>query len=151
VLRKTLLIAVLLLPIGFLAPTKAQAADTITVGSTAELTARVLVNVPVTVTCGPYVPISNPLAPQVGVTVTQASGKSVASGTGFVSTPTCDGTPHDYVVPVTPNSPLPPNVPFHGGKAIVSGSEYGCPVQLPDGTTTCVNIQVGPQVITLNG
>jgi hypothetical protein len=97
------------------------------------VTNRLLVSVPVQVVCDE---IGNPgditLGDTVSVTVSQANGKSVSSGTGSVSAGptsmynpgspgflTCDGsTVNTVTVPVQGTGP------FHGGGAVVSVSTY---------------------------
>lgn len=94
------------------------ATNTITVGSVT-LTDRVLVMVPVTIVCDPLSATS--FDSVLDVTVTQASGKAVATGETFLSPIpilfACDSvTPNNLVVDVFPNAGSPP---FHGGKPIV--------------------------------
>ncbi len=98
---------------------------TATVGS-ATLTARILVDVPVKVVCAPlggsYV-----VADTVSVSIQEASGKTVSSGSGqvaggsFYGDPplfTCDGSTTNVVtVPILPGTG---SGPFHKGKAIVT-------------------------------
>ncbi len=115
------IVAGLLLTAVSAAPADA-ATNTITVGSVT-LTARVLVMVPVTVVCDPLP--GTEFDSFLGVTVTQASGKAVATGHTFNETfgaPlfTCDSvTQNHFVVDVFPDSGSPP---FHGGGAIVQAS-----------------------------
>jgi hypothetical protein len=100
--------------------------NTVTIGSVT-LTARVLVAVPVTVVCDPLGTVSDQLENQIIVSVTQASGRAVATGQGevFSESPqplllTCDGvTQNHVVVDVLPAAGSPP---FHGGSAIISAS-----------------------------
>jgi hypothetical protein len=111
------IVAGLLLTAVSAAPADA-ATNTITVGSVT-LTARVLVMVPVTVVCDPLQATS--VDSILGVTVTQASGKAVATGETFPAPIpiqfTCDSvTQNNRVVDVFPNAGSPP---FHGGKAVV--------------------------------
>ena len=114
------IVAGLLLTAVSAAPADA-ATNTITVGSVT-LTNRVLVMVPVTVVCDPLQATS--VDSILGVTVTQASGKAVATGETFpapIPIPfTCDSvTQNNLVIDVLPN---PGSPPFHGGKAIVQAS-----------------------------
>lgn len=99
--------------------------NTITIGSVT-LTARVLVAVPITVVCDPLGTASDQIGDDVSVMVTQASGRAVATGQGFLDSIspqnilTCDGvTQNHIVVDVLPSTGSPP---FHGGPAIVSAS-----------------------------
>jgi hypothetical protein len=115
------IVAGLLLTVLSAAPASATT-NTITVGSVT-LTNRVLVTIPVTVVCDPL-PGPN-FDTTVEVTVTQASGKAVATGSaGTEVTPeplfTCDGvTQNHLVMKVLPSAGSPP---FHGGGAIVQAS-----------------------------
>ena len=111
---------------------------TIKIGSPITLQSRLLVTVPVTVTC--VVPISvDPTLDQpgsIGVTVEQASRNSVAIGSGGAELDTCSPTPHTILVQVTPivgptNSPS-----FHGGPAIVSAGGGICDFNFPQ---TCAS------------
>jgi hypothetical protein len=98
---------------------------TATVG-TATLNAHLLINVPVTVVCSPLGG-SFVVADLVTVSIQQASGKSVSSGSGqveggsFFNQPallTCDGSTNNVVtVPILPDTG---SGPFHQGKAIVT-------------------------------
>ena len=93
------------------------ATNTITLGP-ATLTDRVLITVPVTVVCDPLPP--GGFFSGLIVTVTQASGQAVATGS-FINESedssifTCDSvTQNDFVVHVFPD---PGSPPFHGGGA----------------------------------
>jgi hypothetical protein len=102
--------------------------NTITVGSNATLSHRLLISVPVTVVCDPLT--DSFIDASVTVNVQQANGRQIAtaSGTAFGDSTflTCDGvTQNQVVVQVTPN---PSGPPFHGGAAFVTASflvEYG--------------------------
>jgi hypothetical protein len=109
-----------LLLTGLSAAPAAATTNTITPGSPVTLTDRVLVTVPLTVVCDPLPgPSFDTL---VDVTVTQASGTAVATGSrGLEVDPaplfTCDGVTQNHIVlKVLPDSGSPP---FHGGGAIV--------------------------------
>ena len=103
------------------------ATNTITVGSTATLSSRLLISVPVTVVCDPLT--DSFIDASVSVNVQQASGRQIAhaSGTllatafaGSTNFLTCDGvTQNNVVVQATPDSGSPP---FHGGPALVTAS-----------------------------
>jgi len=131
-----------LLPVLLLATAVAAAADTtgsgnnmtLTVPSSATLIARVAVPVTVSIQCtgsldtssfyylqGPY------YNSNVAVTVSQPSGKTVNSATGFAGVPiNCDGTTQTLPVSVLAS------VPFHQGAAAITASAqwsesvYGC-------------------------
>jgi hypothetical protein len=135
-----------LLLTGLSAAPAAATTNTITTGSPVTLKDRVLVTVPLTVVCDPL-PGPN-FDTTVNVTVTQASGRAVATGsTGTETTPaplfTCDGvTPNHLVLKVLPGSGSPP---FHGGGAIVQASfnifSFTCGCSESGNTTTPVKIR----------
>ena len=87
-------------------------------------------------TCGP-VPPGSGIFPFSGA-LSQASGRQVAS-TIFSVLTTCDGTEHAFQtdVPAT-------NIPWHGGKARVTGSLFvqDCSVFPCDTAQANVNVQV---------
>jgi hypothetical protein len=137
------IVAGLLLTAVSAAPADA-ATNTITVGSVT-LTNRVLVMVPITVVCDP---LQGPdFDSTVVVTVTQASGKAVATGQVInetVPTPlfTCDSvTQNHLVIDVLPN---PGSPPFHGGKAIVQASFgiFSFASGLDEGGSTTVTVSI---------
>ena len=111
---------------------------TITIGSPITLQSRLLVTVPVTVTC--VAPISvDPTLTQpgfIGVTVEQASGSAVAIGSGGTELDRCSPTPQTFLVQVTPNFGPTNGPPFHGGPAIVSAAGGICDFNFPQ---TCFN------------
>jgi hypothetical protein len=102
----------------------ASAAITASLGAPS-LSARVAVNVPVTVSCDPFDPSLTLVDGGAFLTVEQASGRSIARGSnfsgGFVpNVPfVCDSAPHTFTATVVADSGGPP---FHGGPAIISGS-----------------------------
>lgn len=108
-------------------------AMTVAVGSP-ELTARIAVTVPVTVTCNPFSPSLTVFSQSITVRIEQAAGREIARGAGtlFSSFPSpllfpCDGIAHELPVTVLAD---PVGPPFHGGKAIVSvngSAEAGTP------------------------
>ena len=106
---------------------------TITIGSPVELQSRLLVTVPVTVTC--VAPISvDPTLTQpgfVGVTVEQASGTRVATGSGGTQLVSCSPVPQTFLVQVTPNVGFADSAAFHGGPAIVSSAGGICDNNFP--------------------
>lgn len=115
-------------------------AMTITLG-TPDLSSRILVNVPVTVTCSPFDPSLVFFSANVNVRVEQAAGQKIAFGQGGVGgfLPVlpfaCDGTPYTVTVPVLANTA---GAPFHGGAAVfsVTGSaNAGTPCS--PGSTNC--------------
>jgi hypothetical protein len=140
-----------------LATTGAASAMTATVGEP-ELSAKVLITVPVTVSCDPVSPGLVVFSQSVSVLVEQASGRDIARGTAsvFASFPqpllfACNGTPTTLSVSVLadPNGP-----PFHGGRAVVrvtATADAGVP--LPFGGFTSPferqSVTVGPTEIRL--
>jgi hypothetical protein len=86
---------------------------TVAIGPTATLQSRVLLTVPVTVTCEPI----GDFFGMSFVSVEQASGRQIARGSGFIPTVTCDSAPHAYLVSVLADASGPP---FHGGQAVVT-------------------------------
>jgi hypothetical protein len=127
-------------------PASASAAVSMSIADTAQLTAGILVTVPVTVTCGPYeLP---PSTSGLSLTIRQAVKRQVATGTVFLGglmgpafSLICDGAPRVYSVNVLPS---PGSPPFRRGDAIADGRAFaqaGCCTQ-DVGT-------VGPQVIRL--
>lgn len=105
--------------------TAAASAMTMSVGDSS-LTAKVLVSVPVTVSCSPFDPALTPVNSGAFVSIEQAVGKSIARGSGSTSTPsfgaglpfTCDGADHTVSVNVTAD---PAGPPFKRGSAVVRG------------------------------
>lgn len=96
----------------------AQAAMTISLGQP-DLTSRVLVTLPVTVTCSPFDSTLVLFQSQLTVSVVQAAGQRIARGFAFAfnAVPACDGTPHTIGVRVLADTFGPP---FHGGHAVFS-------------------------------
>jgi hypothetical protein len=92
------------------------------------LIGRVALSVPVSVSCAPFDASYTLLSTNVSVSVQQASGKDIASGSGFMSGGifgqpgplfTCDDAEHDVTVPVSANTAGPP---FHGGHVVVNAN-----------------------------
>jgi hypothetical protein len=108
-------------------PTTASAAGggggtglNVTIGS-ATVQARILVTVPVTVTC------TGPLADtvlgsgSVNVFIEQANGKAVSHGSGVAFFTFCSSSPQTINVLVTPDIlTTPPSTAFHGGPAVAT-------------------------------
>src|SRR5947209_15173347 len=98
--------------------THADAANSITVDSTAQLIGKVALRIPVTVTC--TIPAGATWPTSYGnVTISQA-GKKIASASGYFGQ-TCDGTAHTYQVEM---SPPPESSPFHTGVAVAIANFY---------------------------
>jgi hypothetical protein len=109
---------------GAIGAPSALATTTIAVGGTADLIGKVVAQVPVTASCGPFDP-ALPVSFSASVTVTQARAKEIAQGSGLVGINTtgtqvsfvCDGAPHSLTVTVNAN---PAGPPFKNGTAVVS-------------------------------
>ena len=114
--------------------------NTITVGPTGTVTNRILVSVSVTIVCDPLP--DTPFFSGASVTVHQANGKQVSTGTGGASAfsgpnapfLTCDGvTANTAVVQVLPD---PGSGPFKGGGAVVTARfDYQTPTGSESGST----------------
>jgi hypothetical protein len=99
---------------------------TATPGAPVKLQDRVVVNVPVTVVCD-SLGLTEGIGDFVGLTLQQASGRDITTGTGSLGAPfafpgapaflTCDGTGNTVVVPVLPDAG---EGPFHGGGAVIT-------------------------------
>lgn len=99
----------------------AGAAQAMTIGlGTPSRTGRVSISEPVTVACTPFDPALTLFAESVNVSVEQASGRSIArgSGSGRTSFP-CDGNRYTVPVVVLADTAGPP---FHGGTAVFTAS-----------------------------
>lgn len=120
------------------------ATNTITVGPSADLTVKIAISVPVTIVCDP---LPDPgVASTVNITVRQASGKQISTGTGGLAATSsygtilvCDGsTQNKVVVQVLPDAG---SGPFKKGAAYVtafftysSGIDYGGGSYYPTGS-----------------
>ncbi len=111
-----------------------------------DLVARVALRVPVSVSCTPFDPALTHVSDGVFVSVQQASGRGIASGSGFLSggpvgmTPSpllfaCDGSEQTVTVPVSASAA---GAPFHGGPAVITASAnaYAAQPCFP-GSTNC--------------
>jgi hypothetical protein len=125
--------------LGVAAP--ASAAMTVSVPATADLSAKLLVKVPVTVTCGPMDVTGSSLQVQLS----EAVKKDIAHGSAFLGGMfgglqfTCDGAPHPYPVTIVAD---PSGAPFKRGNAVITATAFVF------GTTSDQG-SVGPQVIAL--
>jgi|tagenome__1003787_1003787.scaffolds.fasta_scaffold20765332_2 hypothetical protein len=143
--RRALLTAATAAIIGGVGASSALATTAVSVGPSADLLNRVVAQVPVTVSCGPF---PGPFNFSVSVTVTEAVAKQIAQGTAFAGVNTngaplaltCDGTPQSIVmnVPANPSGP-----PFKKGKGVVSASAAG------GSFPTFEQASAGPQAIQL--
>jgi hypothetical protein len=143
-------------------PASAATGMTVTV-ERPSLTARVLVTVPVDVVCDPLSG-DTVLSDSVQVTLRQAAGRSVSTGSGTVAggafSPfggnaflTCDGTTHNHViVNVLPDAG---SGPFHGGQAIITVSASHavgtCPFPGFCQSTGSEGATVGPTAVGISG
>jgi hypothetical protein len=119
------------------AATASAQAMTISVGPTASLSSRVAVTAPVTVSCTPFDPSLTLVDETINVTVEQASGRSVAHGTGSAGafTPSllfaCDNSQATIPVTISADTSGPP---FHGGTAVATAMAFaqaGIPCGFP--------------------
>ena len=123
---------------------------------------RVLMTVPLTITCSPFDPTLTVISAGAFVSVEQASGQSIAQGFGSVGGSmgfpqiayNCDGTPQNVpvLVQANPNGP-----PFHGGPAsfrISAGANAGLPCNFYPGCFTNIvgqNASLGPTILNVHG
>lgn len=142
-LTKVLSIATALVVVcGSAVAAPAANAMTIRVGDP-QLSGRIAITVPVVASCSAFDATLTHYSDFVSVSVQQASGREIASGTGsaFGSITNssllfaCDGTEQTVPVTVLANTSGPP---FHGGPAILTGSA-GASAGQPcfPGSTTC--------------
>lgn len=126
---------------GLAVPAAAQSEVTITVGATGTLQSRILVTVPVQITCSP---IEVALG-DTGGSIEQAAGREIAHGGGAADLPitaiVCDGTPHPASFTFLADFDSPP---FHGGDAVVIVG-----VTLCDANFVCESGSSGPQIVKL--
>ncbi len=131
-------------------PTTASAAGggggvgmTVAIGSPITLTDRILVTVPVTVTC--TTTLANLFQfGSIFVSIQQASGQSVSHGSGRLTLTSCPATPQTFNVLVTPDQFPTPSGPFHGGGAIAFAGASACDI-----TFICIGGSVGPVSVRL--
>ena len=115
--------------------------NTITVGPTGTVTNRILVSVSVTIVCDPLP--DTPFFSGASVTVQQANGKQVSTGTGGASTfsgPNAHRSSHATVSSRTPRWSRffrdPGSGPFKGGGAVVTARfDYQTPTGSESGST----------------
>jgi len=129
-----------------LAPAVSFGAVSMTIPQSADLTAKVLVTVPVTVACGPY---DLPTSSSLSYVLEQASGRDIAQSSAFLGgfgQPlfTCDGAPHVYPISMMAD---PAGAPFHGGNAVIAATAY---VQIGDCCGAAESASVGPQNLKLH-
>ena len=120
---------------------------TVSLGTTAKLNAKLILTMPVTITCTtPSNAISvNSMFDLLNLS--QAAGRSIATAVG--STPNgvfvCDGAPHTYTATAQAVA-----IPFHGGSAVASFGANVCGT-LADFSFNCTGVNVGPVVIKISG
>ena len=144
------------------APSTATAQGiTVTIGAPNLSIDRVLIEVPVIVSCQPFDAAITQVDATVTVSVNQASGQNIAHGSGissgFLGTTlpfACDGADHAVTVAVLAD---PAGPPFHGGHAALMATAFasaGTPC-FPD-STTCFSIVAsksgtfGPSTVSLH-
>jgi hypothetical protein len=122
---------------------------------------KVLITVPLTITCSPFDPSLTPISSGAFVSVEQASGRSIAQGFGSVGGSmglpqlayNCDGSPQNVPVLVQAN---PTGPPFHGGPAsfrISAGANAGLPCSFYPGCFTDVvgqSASLGPAILNIH-
>lgn len=118
----------------------ASAAMTVSLGEP-NLSSRVAISVPVTVSCGPFDPALTHFSSGASVSVEQAAGSRIARGNGmtFSSLPdllfACDSAAHTFAVNVLADTNGPP---FHGGPAVlVATAAAGAGIPCSPDSTTC--------------
>ena len=96
-----------------------RAAMTVSLGIPS-LSGRVAITEPVTVSCSPFDPSLVAFGQSVTVNAEQASGRSIARGSGTSANSfACDGSQTTVPVSVLAD---PAGPPFHGGPAVISAS-----------------------------
>jgi len=139
----------------------ASAGMRMTVGSPT-LSGKVLITVPLTITCSPFDPSLTLISSGAFVSVEQADGQAIAHGFGSVGGSmgasqiaySCDNTPQSVPVLVQANSSGPP---FHGGPAsftISAGAVAGIPCSFYPGCFTNIVFQsasLGPTILNMHG
>jgi hypothetical protein len=132
----------------FAAAASTAAAMTISLG-TPDLTGRVAITEPVTVTCTAFDQSLTLDSESVSLQVQQAAGRSIAHGSAssFSFLPTllfpCDGS--QTTVPVTVSAD-PTGPPFHGGPAVFTASAAAsAATPCFPGSTTCFTSPVASQ------
>jgi hypothetical protein len=99
----------------------AQGTSPITVGDTAQLIEKVVLRIPVTVTCTSPADILWGYS-KVQATISQSvSGRTITSATGETWGLTCDGTAHTYQVEMSPTAG---SSSFHPGSAVAIANFY---------------------------
>jgi hypothetical protein len=122
---------------------------TIVVGSPISLHNRLLIVVPVTVTCVDTIAIDPNTQPPggVGVIVEEANRTTVSHGMGGVSLFSCSPTPQTFAIQVTPDIAPSPSPPFHRGRAILLASGGMCDFNFPQtcdsGSTPWLSVKLG--------
>src|SRR5436190_6521373 len=158
--KRTILVGTAAAVIAGSAAAAANADLTMTVGSPT-LGGKVLITVPLTITCSPFDLSLTPISAGAFVSVEQASGRSIAQGFGLVGGSmgfpqiayNCDGTAQKVPVLVQAN---PSGPPFHGGPAsftISAGANAGLPCSFYPGCFTNVmgqSASFGPAILNVH-
>ncbi len=122
---------------------------TITIGSPITLQNRLLVTVPVTVTCVAPITIDPNLQQPglLGVFVEQANRTTVSHGMGGLSLVSCSPTAQTFDIQVTPDIAPTPSPPFHRGRGILMASGGICDNSFPQtcyfGSTAWHTVRIG--------
>ncbi len=122
---------------------------TVVVGSPIALQNRLLIVVPVTVTCVDTITIDPNTQPPGGVEVIveEANRTTVSHGMGGASLFSCSPTPQTFAIQVTPDIGPSPSPPFHRGRAIVMASGVMCDFNFPQtcdfGSTAWQTVRLG--------
>jgi hypothetical protein len=146
-----LVIAALTAPAGVAADTTGGGSGTdfgtitITIGPAATLKARLIVTVPMTITCTTPADAISVDGTWASVNLIQASGRTVAGGSAAIVAFACDGAPHSYSTTIVATS-----VPFHGGSARVAVGATVCG-QLADFNTACTGVTTPWTAIKIAG
>jgi hypothetical protein len=143
----------------FGAVTASAQATTVSLG-TPQLSGKVWVAEPVTVSCSPFDPSLILYSEYVTVSVEQASAQGIAHGSGSVSSvmPTylfpCDNSSHTVVINVLADDA---GRPFHGGAAVFTATaNIAAGTPCFPGSTTCLQINTyqngtaGPTTMNLH-
>jgi hypothetical protein len=134
------MIAVATFAVAAAAPVTASAAGSnngiaVVIGHPITLQNRLLVTVPVTMTCA--LPITtNGQGGSLSVSIEQANRSSVSHGTGGLNFFLCPTTPTTFLIQITPDITPIPSGPFHKGRAIALASAFICDDNFPQ---TCVS------------
>jgi len=118
---------------------------TVKVGATATLQARLLVTVPLTITC--TLPVGSTVNSDLArLNVQEAVSRSITAGSGSPNPDgsfACDGATYAYMVQVQSST-----VPWHGGQAVVNAGVGACGF-LADSSFQCTSVETGSLIIRI--